>query len=44
MKLNLDEDLQLIFFSEAFGGAKVGEDLNAQLRSYKETQYNKLFC
>jgi hypothetical protein len=43
VKLNLDEDLQLIFFSEAFGGAKVGEDLNAQLRSYKETQYNKLF-
>ena len=39
----MDEDLQLIFFSEAFGGAKLGEDLNAQLRSYKESQYNKLF-
>ena len=44
VKLNLDEDLQLIFFSEAFGGnAKLNEDLNAQLRSYKESQYNKLF-
>lgn len=44
IKLNLDEDLQLIFFSEAFGGnAKLNEDLNSQLRSYKESQYNKLF-
>ncbi len=43
VKLNLDEDLQLIFFSEAFGGAKLNEDLNAQLRSYKESQYNKFF-
>lgn len=43
IKLSLDEDLQLIFFSEAFGGGKLGEDLTSQLRSYKESQYNKLF-
>lgn len=43
LKLNLDEDLQLIFFSEAFGGSKLNENLTAQLRSYKESQYNKLF-
>lgn len=43
VKLNLDEDLQLIFFSEAFGGAKLNADLTSQLRSYKESQYNKLF-
>jgi len=41
--LGLDEDLQLIFFSEAFGGSKLGGDLTASLRSYKESQYNKLF-
>jgi hypothetical protein len=35
--------VQLIFFSEAFGKGKVTEDLNAQLRSYKESQYSKLF-
>lgn len=44
LKLNLDEDLQLIFFSEAFGNGKLSEDLNAQLRSYKESQYNKLLA
>lgn len=44
IKLNLDEDLQLIFFSEAFGNGKLSEDLNAQLRSYKESQYNKLLA
>lgn len=43
LKLNLDEDLQLIFFSEAFGSGKLNEDLNSQLRSYKESQYNQLF-
>jgi hypothetical protein len=43
VKLSLDEDLQLIFFSEAFGGSKLGADLTSQLRSYKESQYNKLF-
>jgi len=43
INLGLDEDLQLIFFSEAFGGSKLGGDLNASLRSYKESQYNKLF-
>jgi hypothetical protein len=42
VKLNLDEDLQLIFFSEAFGSGKLNEDLNSQLRSYKESQHNKL--
>lgn len=43
VNLGLDEDLQLIFFSEAFGGSKLGGDLTASLRSYKESQYNKLF-
>jgi len=43
LKLNLDEDLQLIFFSEAFGNGKLNENLNSQLRSYKESQYNQLF-
>lgn len=43
VKLGLDEDLQLIFFSEAFGGAKLNADLKSQLTSYKESQYNKLF-
>jgi hypothetical protein len=43
LKLNLDEDLQLIFFSEAFGNGKLNENLNSQLRSYRESQYNKLF-
>jgi len=43
LKLSLDEDLQLIFFSEAFGNGKLNENLNSQLRSYKESQYNQLF-
>lgn len=43
INLQLDEDLQLIFFSEAFGGSKLNADLTASLRSYKESQYNKLF-
>lgn len=43
VNLQLDEDLQLIFFSEAFGGSKLNADLTASLRSYKESQYNKLF-
>ena len=43
INLSLDEDLQLIFFSEAFGGSKLNNELSAQLRSYKESQYNKLF-
>jgi hypothetical protein len=43
LKLSLDEDLQLIFFSEAYGKGPIGEDLNKQLNSYKESQYNKLF-
>jgi hypothetical protein len=34
--------LQLIFFSEAFNNGPLSEELNAQLRSYKESQYNKL--
>jgi hypothetical protein len=44
VKLNLDEDLQLIFFSEAFGNGKLNESLNSQLRSYKESQHNKLLA
>ena len=44
VKLNLDEDLQLIFFSEAFGNGKLNPDLNNQLRSYKESQYSKLLA
>jgi hypothetical protein len=43
VKLNLDEDLQLIFFSEAFNNGKLSGEFNNQLRSYKESQYNKLF-
>lgn len=42
LQLGLDEDLQLIFFSEAFGGGNLNEDLKSQLRSYKESQHNKL--
>lgn len=42
LRLSLDEDLQLIFFSEAFNNGPLSEDLNAQLRSYKESQYSKL--
>lgn len=44
VKLGLDEDLQLIFFSEAFSNGKLSEDLNSQLRSFKESQYNKLIA
>lgn len=33
----------MIFFSEAFGGSKLNADLTASLRSYKESQHNKLF-
>lgn len=36
--------MQLIFFSEAFSNGKLSEDLNTQLRSYKESQYNKLLA
>lgn len=43
VKLSLDEDLQLIFFSEAFGKGNINDDLNNLLSSYKESQYNKLF-
>lgn len=48
IKLSLDEDIQLIFFSEAFGGANLGangainETIANQLRSYKESTYNNL--
>lgn len=42
VQLALDEDVQLIFFNELFGGAQLGEDLNAQLKSYKESSYSKL--
>ena len=35
INLQLDEDLQLIFFSEAFGGSKLSGDLKGQLKSYK---------
>ncbi len=42
LKFNLDEDLQLIFFSDAFGGSKLNESLTSQLRSYRESQYNRL--
>lgn len=41
VKLNLDEDLQLIFFSEAFNGGKLNEDITSQLRSFREGQYSK---
>jgi hypothetical protein len=43
-KFNLDEDTQLIFFGEAFGKGNLNEDLNSQLRSYKESQYTKLLA
>lgn len=42
LKFNLDEDLQLIFFSDAFGGGRLNESLTGQLHSYKESQYSRL--
>ncbi len=38
-----DEDIQLIFFSEAFGSSpQVGDALSKELNSYKQTVFNKL--
>jgi len=44
MKFELDEDVQLIFFSELMDSRNknLGEDLNKQLTSYRESMYNKL--
>jgi hypothetical protein len=42
--LKLDEDIQLIFFSELFGGeVDLREEVSSQLKSYRETAYNKLY-
>lgn len=44
LNLKLDEEIQLIFFSEFFGGnVDLREDINSQLKSYKETAHSKLF-
>lgn len=43
IQLNLDEDIQLIFFSEVFGNGKLNEEITGQLKSYKESEYTKLF-
>lgn len=43
MKLNLDEDIQLIFFSEIFGNSNLNEDISGQLKSYKEGSFSKLY-
>ena len=44
IRFGLDEDVQLIFFSEFLDGksANLGEDLNRQLTSYKESVYSNL--
>ena len=44
LRLGLDEDVQLIFFSEFLEGksASLGEDMNRQLTSYRESVYNNL--
>lgn len=44
IQLNLDEDIQLIFFTELFGGnVDMREEISAQLKSYRETAYSKLY-
>ncbi len=44
VEMNLDEDIQLIFFSEMFGGkVDLREEITSQLKSYKETAHNKLY-
>lgn len=44
LRLGLDQDVLLIFFSELVegGSVRLGEDLSKQLVSYKESMYNKL--
>ena len=44
LKIELDEDVQLIFFSEFLDGkaGNLGEELNKQLVSYRESVYNNL--
>ena len=44
LRFGLDEDVQLIFFSEFLDGKSsgLGEDLNKQLTSYRESVYNNL--
>ena len=44
INLNLDEEIQLIFFTELFGGnVDLREEISSQLKSYRETAYTKLF-
>lgn len=44
INLNLDEEIQLIFFSELFGGkADLREEIASQLKSYRETAFTKLY-
>lgn len=44
VQLNLDEDIQLIFFTELFGGnVDMREEISSQLKSYRETAYSKLY-
>lgn len=40
IQLNLDEDIQLIFFGELYGGANLGEDISGQLKAYRESLYS----
>lgn len=44
VRIELDEDVQLIFFSEFLDGkaGNLGEELNKQLVSYRESVYNNL--
>jgi hypothetical protein len=44
LRLSLDEDVQLIFFSELGGGSlpnNISEELSSQLRSYTDSMYRK---
>ncbi len=42
--LKLDEEIQLIFFTELFGGnVDLREEISSQLKSYRETAYTKLY-
>lgn len=45
MQLQLDEEIQLIFFSELFGGnVDLREEISSQLKSYRETAFSKLYA
>ncbi len=45
IELNLDEEIQLIFFTELFNGGNLNlrEEITTSLTSYRETAYSKLY-